>query len=356
MKDKKRNFLRILKRSRQLWTGAVILTAASVAFLTLHFFLPSGRSQGSAGQKSQADYSTYEYHIAVISDETDTSFWADVYRGAVEAGAGYGAYVEQIGDGLAEPFSMEDAINIAIYEHVDGILLRAAEGEKIRQMIDKAWSHQIPVITMQKDVPSSRRQGFVGINDYFLGQEYGKRVLKIADKSTRLVTVLFPGIRFNETSRSWFELGLGNTVQQEDIRLDFKIIRDDRGLNNAEDVIHDMAEGHVEQPDILICLDAVLTQSACQLLRDRGLSDSIRIIGSYVSDEILNGIEEGIIDSTITIDPEAMGRMSMDALMTYRRYHMVSYYTEVDTMLVDGNSVLQYRREHGNEEDKNTGE
>ena len=178
MKDKKRNFLRILKRSRQLWTGAVILTAASVAFLTLHFFLPSGRSQGSAGQKSQADYSTYEYHIAVISDETDTSFWADVYRGAVEAGAGYGAYVEQIGDGLAEPFSMEDAINIAIYEHVDGILLRAAEGEKIRQMIDKAWSHQIPVITMQKDVPSSRRQGFVGINDYFLGQEYGKRVLK----------------------------------------------------------------------------------------------------------------------------------------------------------------------------------
>lgn len=356
MNEKKSDSLKISGFSRQLWIAVVILTAVSVVLLAVSFFLLPGSSQGPAGQKSQADYSTYRYHIAVISDETDTTFWADVYRGAVEAGAGYGAYVEQIGDGLVDPFSMEDAINIAIYEHVDGILLRAAEGEKIRQMIDKAWSHQIPVITMQKDVPSSGRQGFVGINDYFLGQEYGKRVLKIADKNTRLVTVLFPGTSFNETSRSWFRLGLGNTVLKEDIRLDFRIIRDDRGLNNAEDVIHDMAEGHVEQPDILICLDAVLTQSACQLLRDRGLSDSIRIIGSYVSDEILNGIEEGIIDSTITIDPEAMGRMSMDALMTYRRYHMVSYYTEVDTMLVDGTSAPQYRREHGNEEDEDTGE
>lgn len=345
-----------IRHTRKLWMATVILTAALAALLAASFFLLPGRGQGPAGQKGQADYGTYQYQIAVISDETDTSFWKDVYQGAVEAGAGYGAYVEQVGDGLAEPFSMEDAINIAIYEHVDGILLRAAEGERTRAMIDKACSHGIPGITMQKDVPSSRRQGFVGINDYFLGQEYGRRVLKIADKNTRLVTVLFPGASFNETSRSWFKLGIGNTVQQEAIRLDFQIIWDDRGLNNAEDVIHDMAEGHMEQPDILICLDEVLTQSASQLIRDRGLSGSIRIIGSYVSDAILNGIEQGYIDSAITIDPEAMGRMSMDALMTYRRYHMVSYYTEVDTMLVDRASAPQYRREHRDEEDADSGQ
>lgn len=51
-----------------------------------------------------------------------------------------------------------------------------------------------------------------------------------------------------------------------------------------------------------------------------------------------------------------MGRMSMDALMTYRRYHMVSYYTEVDTMLVDRASAPQYRREHRDEEDADSGQ
>ncbi|MCB7319019.1 substrate-binding domain-containing protein [Lacrimispora sp. 210928-DFI.3.58] len=323
------------------WMAAGILIAAFAAVVFGSSFLPSGSS--AAGEE---DYKSYEYHIAIISDETDTSFWKDVYKGAVKAGERYGAYVEQTGDGLVSRPSMEDAINIAIYENVDGILLRPAEGEKIQRMIDKACAHGIPVITMQKDVADSKRQGFVGINDYFLGQEYGKQVLKIADEDTRLVMVLFPGASFNETSRNWFRQGLSNTVQQEQIRLDFQIIRDDNGLDNAEDVIHDMAVGNIEQPDMIICLDEVITQSAYQLIRDRGLTEQIKIIGSYVSDDILNGIEQGYIDSTITIDPEAMGRMSVDALMTYKKYHMVSYYTEVDTMLVDRTSAAEYRREN----------
>ena len=276
----------------KLWAAAGILMAASAAVLLAGSLLLSRHS--AVGEE---DYGSYTYHIAIISDETDSSFWKDVYEGAVKAGKQYGAYVEQTGDGLVNQLSMEDAINVAIYENVDGILLRPAEEERIQKMIDKACSHGIPVITMQKDVPDSGRQGFVGINDYFLGQEYGKQVLKIADENTRLVAVLFPGASFNAASQKWFRLGLSNTVQQEQIR-------------------------------------------------DRGLSGQIKIIGSYVSDDILSGIEQGYIDSTITIDPEAMGRMSIDALMTYKKYHMVSYYTEVDTMLVDWASVAEYRREH----------
>ncbi len=324
----------------RLWAAAGILIAVFAALMFVIYALLSGKIAAA-----EEEYGSYRCHIAIISDETDTSFWKDVYHGAVEEGKKYDAYVEQMGEGLVTQPSMEDAINMAIYEGVDGILLRPAEEEKIRKMINKACGHGIPVITMQKDVADSRRQGFVGINDYFLGQEYGKRVLKIADENTRLVVVLVPGASFNETSRSWFQLGLSNTVQQEQIRFDFQIIRDDNGFDNAEEVIHEMAAGDVEQPDVIICLDEVITQSAYQLIRDQGLSEQIRIIGSYVSDEILNGIEQGYLDSTITIDPEAMGRMSVDALMTYKKYHMVSYYTEVGTMLVDQASVAEYRRE-----------
>lgn len=339
LKDKEKNVFSGERFSKKFWAAAVILmAAAAVAMLAGYFLLLE--DHGAA----EAEYSSYDYHIAIISDETDNSFWKDVYEGAIEAGVGYGAYVEQIDEGLVDRFSMEDAINVAIYEGVDGILLRPTEGRVSEEMIDKACSRGIPVITMQKDVPNSERQGFVGINDYFLGQEFGKRVLKLADADTRLVTVLFPGARFNETSRSWFRQGLQNTVQQDQIRFDFRIIRDDKGLNNAEDVIHDIAEGMVEQPDMIICLDEVITQSTCQMIYDRGLSDRIKVIGSYVTDSILNGIEEGYIDSTITIDAEAMGRMSVDALMTYIRYHMVSYYTEVDTMLVDRAMAAEYRR------------
>lgn len=110
---------------KKLWLFAGAVTTASIVIIFISYYLLLKNHK-----TGDMDYSSYKYHIAIISDETDTSFWRDVYSGAVEEGAGYGAYVEQIGDNLADRFSMEDAINIAIYEHVDGILLRPAGNEE----------------------------------------------------------------------------------------------------------------------------------------------------------------------------------------------------------------------------------
>lgn len=335
------------KGFRQIRAAAIVLLVLSVAVIAVSYLkLRPGDAVG------ETEYSTYQYHIAMIADDAGTSFWREVYDSAVKAGAEYGAYVEQVGDGLVEEFSMEDAFNMAIYEGVDGILLRPAEGRENEKMIEKAQSYGIPVITMQKDVQNSGRQGFVGINDYFLGQEYGKRVLEIADPDTVLVTVLFPGDSFNESSQNWFRLGISNTVQQENLFLDFQIIQDDKGLNNAEDLIHEMAEGKTVRPDIIICLDEVITLSAYQLIRDSGLSGEIRMIGSSVSDDILAAIENGDIDSTITIDPEDLAVMSIDALMTYKEHRMVSYYTEVETVLIDREQAVALRKERADEQTK----
>ncbi len=325
------------EKDRRLIPAIVLVAVMTIVAVAAYRMLPD------ADIPEEEDYASYSYHIALISDESDTSFWEDVRDGAAEAGSKYGAYVEQIGEGLVTPPSMEDAINMAIYEHVDGILLRPTEDENVRKMIDKACGEGIPVITLQKDIPDCARQGFVGINDYFLGQEFGRRVLRIAGERSCLVSVLFPGDSFNETSQKWFRLGITNTVQLKGTTFDFQVIKDDRGLNNAEGVIHEMVEGDRERPDIILCLDETLTQSVYRLIKDLGMSDSIRIIGSYISDDILEGILQGQIDSTITVDPQAMGRMGIDALMTYKKHHMVSYYTEVDTLLVDRQSAAEYR-------------
>lgn len=336
--------------SKTLWfcLGAVMLASLAVLWASYSFLLKNGAMEEEAG------FNVYEYHFAIISDGTDTSFWNDVYEGAVAQGAQYRAYVEQPGEGLSARLSVEDAINMAIYENVDGILLRPTEGPGIQAMIDKAVERGIPVITMEKDIPDSKRQGFVGINDYFLGQEYGKQILKVADSDARLVTVLVPGASFNKTSEKWFRQGLSNTVQSDNIRFDFRIIRDDKGLNNAEEVIHGMVEGYMECPDIIICLDEVITQTTYQILREWNPEKQVIVIGSSISGPIVSGIEQGYIDSTIAIDPADMGRMSVDAMMTYKRHHMVSYYTEVNTRLIDYDSAREYGKGDldGNESDR----
>ncbi len=315
-----------------------LVSLVAVSFIAYFFYLKTNVVSG-------LDYSTYEYHIAIISDETGNSFWELVYASAKETWAEYGAYVEQIDQDLVNCFSMEDAINVAIYAGVDGILLRPTEGEVSGEMIERAYEHGIPVVTMQKDLPTTSRQGFVGINDYFLGQEYGLQVLKLAQEDTHLVTVLVPAAAFDETSQSWFQQGLTSTVQQGEIAFDLQIIQDDKGLNNAEDIIHSIAAGAVEQPDIILCLDETITLSTSQLIREVGLSEEIQIVGSYVSDAILEEIEAGYLQSSITIDPVELGGVSVEALMTYIQYHLVSYYTEVDTMVIDQEVILAFQEE-----------
>lgn len=287
---------------------------------------------------AEEEYRTYQYHIALISYESDTSFWHQVYDSAVQTGKENDAYVEEIGQELTRTLSMEEAMEVAIYQGVDGILLRPGDEQVTQPLIDKAIQAGIPVITMQKDVPTSLRQGFVGINEYFMGQEYGKRITKIATEDTQRVMVLFPGDGFNSNSRTWFRMGITDALAGKGIQLDFRIIWEDNGINNAEDILQEMLQED-SAPHVIVCLDEVLTQSAYQMVR-RLSAPQVQIIGSYANQEILEGIRLGYIDSTITIDPAVMGQKSMEAMMTYLTHHMVSYYTEVDTQLIDAQSEL----------------
>lgn len=313
--------------------GLLLITLAAAVCAGYPLFFAD-----SEGEES--NYRTYDYHIALISSEKDTKFWSEVYDSIVTTGEAHNVYVEETGEGLFGQLSMEDAMNIAIYQNVDGILLWPGEEKSMRTLIDKACGYGIPVITMQKDVPHSDRQGFVGVNDYWMGQEYGKRVKKIATNRTRLVTVLFPGASFNASNRDWFQRGLNDVLQDTNIRLDIRVALDDHGLNNAEEVLQDMVMGGKRYPDIIICLDEVLTQTTVQMLQQLPNSGEIKVIGSFASPKILEGIEQGTIDSTITIDPVVLGRESMEAMMTYLQYNMVSYHTEVGTQLIDGASLL----------------
>lgn len=288
-----------------------------------------------SSRRNEEEYRSYQYHIAILSYESDTSFWAEVYESAVQSGREHGVYVEQIGQDLTRKLSLEEAMDVAIYQGVDGILLRPGDEAVIQPLIDKAHERGIPVITMQKDVPGSLRQGFVGINDYFMGQEYGKRITKIATEDTQKVMVLFPGDGFNNYSRAWFKMGISDVLREWQLQLDFRIIWEDNGINNAEDVLQETFQKESGRPDVIVCLDEVLTQSAYQTVKRLTGPGEVKIIGCYATHDILEGIEQGYIDSTITIDPVELGRKGMEAMMTYLTYHMVSYYTEVDTQLID---------------------
>jgi len=303
-------------------------------------------------RQPDAPLETYQYHIAIIGENTDDSFWNLLYRGVNKAAGEYGAIAEETGAGLSQRVTTEDAIKMAIYEDADGILLLPGSDEALEPLIDQAEDAGIPVISMERDLPDSRRSGFVGINAYFLGQQFGREILKRSGSDASTATILFPADRFDESSRQWFLQGLASAVPSEKITFRYETVESNgSSLNNSEDIIQKLlSEDNV--PDILVTLDSMSTQSAFQLLTSRSMVSRVTLIGTGISSDILDEIENGGIKAVISTDPVQLGEESVRQLMTYQKYHMVSYYTEITPVLIDASNVQQYRKEFYDDSEK----
>lgn len=66
-----------------------------------------------------------------------------------------------------------NTIDRFVADGVDGILLMPSDSSEVRAAISRAWQANIPVITVNTDVPNSPRSCFVGQNGYEAGRTAG---------------------------------------------------------------------------------------------------------------------------------------------------------------------------------------
>ena len=102
-------------------------------------------------------------------------------------------------------------------------------------------------------------------------------------------------------------------------------------------------------PDIVICLNELDTTCVYQAVLDFNKVGQIHILGYYDSTSILQGIDRGIIDSTIKIDTKELGEYSVEALLDYGTYGFVSQYSTVDIILINNTNIREYYSEDTNE-------
>jgi len=323
-----------MNRGTMARRGRAVLIALLLLVSTLSVWVSSRLLLSQSTQGDTPDARTYAYHIALIAQNAGSSLWQEVYESAAEEGRRQNALVERVGDSLVEPISAERAMNMAIYENVDAILLQSEDSEAMSALIEKASRHGIPVFTLLRDLPSTKRQAFVGLNDYFLGQEYGMRVLRIANDRTRRVTVLASDTNSDAQSRMWFEAGLRNALSGREYDISTRLCRSTMGLHDAETVVQELLADGDACPDVLICMESIIASSAHQVVRERQMLGGVRIIAADTSEAVLEAIARGEIDSTIVVDAQQLGRLGVDAAVCFLENHLVSYFTEVGTRLV----------------------
>jgi ribose transport system substrate-binding protein len=344
-KDKRKHIGgKVSKKDKAL--TLLLLSVSIIMVLVTALSLIYFRSQVTSMNITQdVDYDEYDRHYAFISQDLDDAFWNTVYEGAKEEGNKSEAYVERLGKNLAVTYTKQELMEIAIDSCVDGIILEGDESEETLELVDKATQQGIPVVTVLRDCLSSGRKSYIGVSNYNLGGEYGKQIMKLIDKDTHKILILM-NMNAQDSSQNIIFGAIQETLEKEgadmkQITIETAAVNNDSAFS-AEESIRDIFLDTKNLPDIMICLNELNTTSVYQAAVDYNKVGSMDIIGYYCSETTLKAIDRDVIQASISVDTNQMGKYCVDALDEYITTGHVSEYLSVDISLITHENVADY--------------
>lgn len=327
--------------------GTLIMIAAA-AFTGIVFRVITQTMQNV----EQEETVTFDKHYAFVTDDSESDLWKEVFDAADEQAKEYNAYLEDLSVGLGRDYSAEELLRIAVNSKMDGIIYSGPAGKRVTELIDKAVDEGIGVVVLQNDVETSKRQCYVGLNYYELGQMYALQIDRLIDPENMgemTIDVLVDGDMAEGASNlivmaieDHIRERLGDNEEEEYDLPEMVVTRiDAEDIFSAEESIRNIFLEKDSLPDIMLCVNGVYTRCACQAVVDYNLVGQIQIIGYFANDTILDAVDKQVISSTVSVDTNEMGRSSIQALYEYNSMGYTNSYLPVATEIVDQKKAHQ---------------
>ena len=321
---------------------AAMLSAAALLLAGIYIYYQSKAQELGLDNDAVREYGRHYLFVSSDSSQMMQDMFDDISAACEDAGA----YLEWCGKGTQRSYTASECIDISIAMEADGIILYPDGSSTLEASIDRALDRGIPVVTILRDLPDSSRVSYVGVSNYQMGELYGGWLLSLMKKGTNRVCLLQDsGDTENET-----QLLFTQTVQavhngsSNDEKMDLFTRNVDSTVDfDAEEVIRDVLLGK-ERPDILICLNSAQTECAIQALIDYNLVGEVQVIGYYVTDQILQALRQELIPVTMTIDTDALGEDSVQALNEYLELGRVSSYYNITLSGITPVTAARYQQ------------
>ena len=305
-----------------------------------------------SGLEEAEESRVYESQYEMIVGSGKNEFWQAVYASAKKAAENHNAYLEFHASDMGTGYNEIDYMEISIAAGVDGIILEFNGEEALKKEIDKAEAAGIPVITIMNDAPDSKRQSFVGVNDYQMGQAYGEQVAALMDENTETALILLDSEK-GDFEKSQIYSQINNVIMEQENGKNIKIQAQSLIPENKfdiEEAIRTIFQSPEGPPQILVCMDEVTTECAYQAMIDFNMVGEVKIIGYYVSDTIREAVDKGLIPVTCTLDTEKMGKDCIEALWEYRQEGRVNSYYNVEPEFITRNELPEISQAENMEE------
>jgi ribose transport system substrate-binding protein len=237
-------------------------------------------------------------------------YWQSAAAGFQRAAAEYQVTARVVGPDNYDPQAELAALQQAVAAKPAGILISVSSISVLQPEIDAVVNGGIPVITMDSDAPGSRRLYFIGTNNLVAGRLGGGRVIEKLGGHGNVVFFTLAGQPNTEERLKGFEDAFSSRpgmkiVEIVDIKSDpniaFDRTRQFAVLTGAKKI------------DAFVCLESSTGKEVADALKRAGATDRV-LVAWDVSQDTLDGIKAGTIDSTIVQKPFTMGFVGLKGL------------------------------------------
>ncbi len=277
----------------------VLLAALAVLFIGIGIV----RKGGDSGRR----------RIAVIPKGTTHIFWQSVRRGAEDAGAEAG--VKIFWNGPERESDRDKQIQIIrdfVVQRVSGIVLAPLDSKALVPSVEQVYAKGIPCVIIDSAIETDKYVCFAATDNYKGGIIAAKRMGKILNGKGKIVVIKYMPGSASTTNR---EDGFIDTIRKE--FPDIEIVDAKYGMDTVETALQateDLLTKNAELDGLYAC-NASTAVGALQGLRSQGRAGRIKMVGFDTERALIDGLEEGIIDSLVAQNPYKMGYEGVKAVI-----------------------------------------
>ena len=209
------------------------------------------------------------------------------------AGEQLGVKTEFVGPADYDMDAMITAFEQAIARQPKGIMVVGFE-PCLNAVVEKSTEAGIPVVTLDADLPDSRRIAFVGTGNYQAGFRQGKLLAAYLGEKGKVAATTMPDASNLQERLQGFKDAIAEYPEMEVVQV----------INTQGDQIT-ATQGCIAMlqkvPDLggIAATEAVGGGAAATAVRESGKKGDVKIVAMDRGNEILEAIQEGLIEATV---------------------------------------------------------
>ena len=272
--------------------------------MALSLILTVGMMPGLAEAADKSDQLYIE-----VSALGGLDYFYDHMLGCEMAGKELGVRTEYVGPTDYDMNAMIAAFEQAIAKKPNGIVVVGFE-DTLVPIVDKAIEAGIPVVTVDADLPTSRRLSFVGTGNYTAGFTGGKYLAETLGGKGKVALMTKPGQSNLEERIRGYQEALATFPEIEVVQI---------ADTQSDPIVAAQAAGALLQkyPDLagIACVEAAGGSGAATAVKEAGKVGQVKIISMDRGEDVLNDIDAGVITASVAQQTALMPYYAIEILI-----------------------------------------